>query len=54
MTDVQARALLILWETGEFDTSDLQHITGLEEAAIDRLLHAYRGTVRELYREARA
>lgn len=53
ITDVQAEAILILFAAG-MDSADIAHATTLPEPVVVRFLHGYRGTVRELYREARA
>ena len=51
--DVAARALLILWDSEQFDTADLARVTGFAEGSIEALIHRARGVVREMYREER-
>lgn len=45
---VQAKACLILWKFGQFDTNDIGRVLRVPEPVVCRLLHAARDVAREL------
>jgi hypothetical protein len=44
----QARACLVLWKSGQFDTDDIRRLLNVPEPAVCRLLQAARDLAREL------
>lgn len=53
MTPLQAKAVLVMFESRHFDTADIAELLCLPEAAVARTITASRDIVREMYREAR-
>ena len=47
----QATAVLVLFESKQFDTADIAELLGLKEAEVARTLTASRDVVRELFRQ---
>ncbi len=51
MNPLQAKAAIVLFESGHFDTADIAQLLHVAEAAVSRLLTASRDIVREMHRE---
>lgn len=49
MTPLQAKAAIVMFESGHFDTADIATLLGVAEAAVARTLQASRDIVREMY-----
>jgi hypothetical protein len=51
MTPLQAKAVIVLFESGHFNTADIADLLLAAEADVVRLLQAQRDIVREMYRD---
>lgn len=51
LTPLQAKAALVMFESGHFDTADIAQVLRVPEAAVCRVLQASRDIVREMYRD---
>jgi len=51
MTPQQAKAAIVLFESGHFDTLDIAQLLGVTEPMVVRTLQASRDIVREMYRD---
>lgn len=51
LTSLQAKAALVMFESGHFDTADIAQLLRCSEAAVCRVIQASRDVVREMYRD---
>lgn len=51
MTSLQAKAAIVMFESGHFDTADIGQLLGVPEAVVARTISASRDVVHAMYRE---
>lgn len=51
MTPLEAKAAIVMFESGHFDTADIAQLLRLPEALVVRTIAASRDVVHEMYRQ---
>ncbi len=51
LTPMQAKAVLVMFESNHFDTLDIAQLLHVPEAAVSRVIQASRDIVREMHRD---
>lgn len=53
MSALQAKAAIVMFESGHFDTADIAELLGVHESVVARTLTASRDIIREMHRDQR-